>query len=306
MGNLYSSAYSGEKITVDQLMQDPTYIPQRQVNAMTGLFVEELIFRKAQDNKGTVAFNEAIAPYMADDVENVPEFGEIPVSNPKLGKFHAIAPVKAGQAWRVSLEMRTENKVDAFNRGAAAQRNSMTLKGAKDALTVLEAANIPTIAAATAWDAASDPEKDIFDALEMVQSAHNDGNPDALFDYVPDTILMHPATYSKLMRHKSIREAFTGAAALENPVFKGLIDRELFGLRVARSYRVPLDSVYVFEAGAAGFWSDTMPLQATPFYSELGESESGGATQSWRSDMFRKRALAVDNPKAIVKIGGVS
>lgn len=68
---------------------------------------------------------------------------------------------------------------------------------------------------------------------------------------------------------------------------------------------MPLDQAYVFEAQAAGFKSDTMPLTATPLYSEGGESQIGGPTMSWRSDLVRKRAIAVDNPKSVVRIKGL-
>lgn len=61
----------------------------------------------------------------------------------------------------------------------------------------------------------------------------------------------------------------------------------------------------MFEQGAAGFKSDTMPLQATQLYCEGGDSTIGGPTMSWRSDLVRKRAIAVDNPKSVVRIKGL-
>ena len=90
-------------------------------------------------------------------------------------------------------------------------------------------------------------------------------------------------------------------------IFGGLRNTELFGtLRVATSRLIVPGTAYVFEAQGVGFKSDTMPLTATPLYSEGGQSELGGPTMSWRSDLVRKRAIAVDNPKAVVKLTGIA
>ena len=70
MSELITSAYDGPKLTVSEMMEDPTFIPQRVVDGLQGQFLEDLFFRQAEANKGVVAFREAAAEYLADDAES--------------------------------------------------------------------------------------------------------------------------------------------------------------------------------------------------------------------------------------------
>lgn len=315
MAEIITSAYDGPQITVSEMIEDPTFIPQRVIDGLQGQFLEDLFFRQSEDNKGVVAFREAAGLYLADDAEEIAEFGEIPVSAPELGPLKAAYGIKTGEAIRVSYEMVNENKVDQVNRHIEALEKTVIRHGVKAVLGVFDAANIPTLQASAEWTA-GDPVKDVFDAIEMVQAATADDDVDRVFDYEPNTILLHPASFTKLVRNEQVQKYFIGAAALDNPIFKladgeplfgGQRDVELFGmLRVATSRLIPVGTAYVFEAQGAGFKSDTMPLTATPLYSEGGDSPLGGPTMSWRSDLVRKRAIAVDNPKAVVKVTGIA
>ena len=314
MAELITSVNSAPSITVSELMADPTFIPSRVVEGLQGQLLEELFFRQAEPNKGTVAFREAVAPYLADDAEDIAEFGEIPVSVPEMGPLQAAFGIKTGEAIRISWEMRNENRVDAVQTHLDALQKTVIRSGVKAVVNAFTAANIPTLAASAKW-VGGEPDKDVLDAVEIVQSA-NDGSVDRQFDYDPNVILLHPSALTKLIRSESIQKYYIGNAALDNPIFQaadgsnifgGLRDIELFGqLRVATSRLIPADTAYVFESQAAGFISDTMPLTATPLYSEGGDSQLGGPTMSWRSDLVRKRAIAVDNPKAVVKITGIA
>lgn len=315
MSELITSAYDGPKLTVSEMMEDPTFIPQRVVDGLQGQFLEDLFFRQAEANKGVVAFREAAAPYLADDAEEIAEFGEIPVSAPELGPLRAAYGIKSGEAIRISYEMRNENKVDQVNRHIQALEKTVIRHGINAVFGVFEAAKVPELQASAPWTG-GDPAKDAFDAVELVQSAHEGDDLNRQFDYEPNTILLHPTSYTKLIRNEQMQKYYIGAAALDNPIFLnqngdsifgGLRDTELFGtLRVATSRLIEPGNAYVFEAQGVGFKSDTMPLTATPLYSEGGQSELGGPTMSWRSDLVRKRAIAVDNPKAVVKVTGIA
>lgn len=314
MSELITSAYDGPKITVSEMLEDPTFIPQRIVEGLQGQFLEDLFFRQAEDNKGMVAFREAAALYLSDDAEEVAEFGEIPVSAPEFGELKAAFGIKTALAIRISYEMKNENKVDSVARHIDALQRTMIRHGVRAVQGALDAANVDELQASAQWTA-GDPVKDLFDAVEKIQSA-NDGDVDRQFDYDPNAIVLHPSALTKLVRNEQMQKFYIGNIASENPVFKamdgsklfgGLTDIELFGqLRVATSRMIPASEAYVFEALAPGFKSDTMPLTGTPMYSEGGQSELGGPTMSWRSDLARKRALAVDNPKSIVKITGIA
>ncbi|QRP20921.1 hypothetical protein [Corynebacterium macginleyi] len=315
MAELITSAYDGPKLTVNEMLEDPTFIPQRVVDGMQGQFLEDLFFRQAESNKGVVAFREAAGQYLADNAEEIAEFGEIPVSAPELGQLRAAYGIKSGEAIRISYEMKNENKVDQVNRHIRALEKTMIRHGIQATLGVFKSAKVQELQVSSPWTG-GDPVKDVFDAVEMVQSAHEDGDLNRQFDYEPNTILLHPASYTKLVRNEQMQKYYIGNAALDNPIFLdqngdsifgGLRNTELFGtLRVATSRLIEQGTAYVFEAQGVGFKSDTMPLTATPMYSEGGDTQLGGPTMSWRSDLVRKRAIAVDNPKAIVKLTGIA
>lgn len=306
MSNLITSAYDGPQITVDEMMADPTFIPQRVVEDLENAFVEDLFFRQAESNKGVVAFREAAANLLADDAEEIAEFGEIPVSAPEVGPLRAAYGIKTGEAIRVSWEQRNENKIDAVARSIEALEKTVVRHGINAVFGVFTSAQVPELQASAPWTGGA-PDKDVLDAIEAVQGAHVDGEPNKVFDYDPDTILLHPQALTKLLRNEAIQKYYIGNVANENPLFRGLRDIELFGqLQVATSRLMPTDAAYVFERQAAGFKSDTMPLTMTEMYSEGGDSRLGGPTMSWRSDLVRKRAIAVDNPKSVLKITGIA
>lgn len=128
MAELITSAYDGPKITVDELMADPTYIPQRIIEDLDNSFVEDLFFRDGGSNQGVVAFR-GTANYLADDAEEIAEFGEIPVSAPELGPLKAAFGIKTGEAIRISWEQRNENKVDAVTRAMDALERTVLRHG---------------------------------------------------------------------------------------------------------------------------------------------------------------------------------
>lgn len=306
MSQLITSAYDGVEITVDEMMADPTFIPQRIVDNLDGAFMEDLFFRQAESNKGTVAFREAAGEYLADDAEEIAEYGEIPVSTPEYGELKAAFGIKSGEAIRVSYEQRNENKVDVVNKSISTLQKTMIRHGVNAVIGVFTSASVPELQASAPWTGGT-PDKDVLDGIEAVQGAHEEGDETRVFDYDPDTILLHPQSLTKLLRNEQVQKYYIGNMANENPVFKGLTTTQLFGqLQVATSRLISKDAAYIFEKGAAGFKSDTMPLTATPMYSEGGESQIGGPTMSWRSDLVRKRAIAVDNPKSVLKITGIS
>lgn len=305
MGELITSAYDGPDITVDEMMADPTYIPQRVVDNLENSFVEDLFFRQAESNNGTVAFREAAGEYLADDAEEIAEYGEIPVSVPELGPLKAAFGIKTGEAIRVSYEQRNENKIDIVSKNVAALEKTVIRHGINAVFGVFTSADVPEMQVSGPW-VGGEPDKDLLDAIELVQGAHEEGDETRVFDYDPNTILLHPQTLTKLIRNEQMQKYYIGNCANENPIFRGLQDVELFGrLQVATSRLMPTTTAYVFEAQAAGFKSDTIPLSATPMYSEGGDSPLGGPTMSWRSDLVRKRAIAVDNPKSVLKITGI-
>lgn len=310
---LITSAYDELEAqpTLDEMMKDPTVIPQRIVNSMQRADLESLFFRKAQNNSGVIAFEEAAAQIDTDEgVEEIAEWGEIPVVSPDVfaAPRKVAFAVKSGAAYRVSWEQRTENRIDAAQRAMNDVRRRMLTHGLNSIETTFEKAQIPEIQLATPWGQGGDIVRDITDGITTVQGATVDGEPGKRFDYNPDTILMHPLTQTNALLDESIQKYFIGNMASENPVFKGLTSTVLFGtLQVSLSRLIEPGTIYIFERGTTGFVSDTLPLTATPLLPEGGGDPTlGGDHMSWRSNIVRKRAIGIDNPKAIVKLVGAA
>ena len=125
MANNITSIYDGDKISVDSMIADPTWIAQRVIQNLDGAFLVDAVFRDGGSNQGVVAFREAAAPFLNDEVENVAEFGEIPVSDLNIGKVRTVIAQKIAQAVRVSFEMRNFNKIDLVNQQITALQNNV-------------------------------------------------------------------------------------------------------------------------------------------------------------------------------------
>lgn len=306
MATHLTSAYGGDTLTVSEMLKDPTWIPERLLEELDGSFLEEALFRNGGSNDGVVAYREAAAPFLNDDSEEVAEFAEIPVSNLNIGLARTLVGVKTALGVRVSREMIRENRIDMVTRQQTALANTMRRNGVDGALAAFNAATVPTLNVTGPWeDDAADPMRDIRMAKRMVSTAKDPDRERSLMGYRPDAIVLNEGTLDVALFHEKVQRFYQGNAAVENPLYNGITPQILGGLRVVVSEFMPEGEVYVMESGTAGFISDTDPLTITPMYSESGENGYGGSRQAWRTDAFRKRIIAVDNPRAVVKLIGV-
>lgn len=305
MADRLTSAYGGDTITVDSIVSDPTWLQDRAYENLDGTDLVKAIFRNGGTNDGVVAYHEAAAPFLNDDSENIAEFAEIPVADVNLGKVKKLVSEKTGIGVRVSREMRRKNKIDQVNLRMTAMQNTMVKNGVDGAVRAFRAAEVTTMAVSEDWGKdGANPMRDIRAGKREVNLAKAPNREDALMGYRADTLLANPATIDLLLFHEAVQKFYNGAAAVENPVYKGITPRIIGGLRVVESAWLAEDELYVLQAGVVGFESTTDPLTITPLYSEHGENGYGGSNQSWRMDAFRERILGVDNPKAVVKLTG--
>ncbi|WP_018119413.1 hypothetical protein [Corynebacterium mastitidis] len=306
MVNHLTSAFGGDTITVDEMVKDPHFIPERVLTNLDGAFLEAALFRNGGPNDGVVAFREAAAPFLNDDSEEVAEFAEIPVSDLNRGKLHKVIGVKTALGVRISREMRRFNKIDQLNLRLTALQNTMVKNGVEASLAAFKSAEIPELAVGSDWESQdADPMRDIRKAKRMISTATAPDRKDALMGYKPDVLVTNEGTLDAALFHESVQRFYRGNAAVENPVYQGITPQILAGLRVVTSQYIPEGDVYIMQSGVAGFISDADPLTITPLYAENGENGFGGANQSWRMDAFRNRVIAVDNPRAVVKLTGV-
>lgn len=309
MAENITSAYGGDQLTVSDMLSDPTWIGQRVITNLDGAFLSDALFRNGGTNAGVVAYREAAAPYLNDDAERVAEFAEIPVSDLNSGRVRTLLAAKTALGIRVSYEMRQFNKVDLVNQQFTALQNTMVRSDARAAVSAFDAAGSPDAAASGgAWTTAGgDPIKDVFDAIDAIEGASVDNDDSRNYGYMPDTIVAHPRALTALLRNDKVQSKYIGDAASSNPLYTGQLPQTVFGLNVLRNRFLDPTKVYVLESGAAGFYSDAIPLQVTPLYPEGGGPDStGGATMSYRADGIRSRIYGVDNPQAAFVITGVT
>ena len=276
-----TGAFSGETLTVDAMIKDPTYIQERILEDLDKAFLEEALFRDAGTNDVIVAYSEAVAPFLNDDAEVVAEYAEIPLSNMDSGKVKSLIGHKTALGVSVSLEQRRHNKLDPVVRQVNGLKNTMVRTSVRASLAAFANAEIPTLNVGTNWEEpTANPLGDIRAAKRMISQAKPETDDQALFGYKPDTLVIAESTLEAALEHEATQKFFIGNMAAENPVFKGITPGVLSQLRIVTSSWLEEDEIYVMEAQTAGFYSDSIPLTVSELYSPHGDNGYGGATQS--------------------------
>lgn len=305
MGNI-KSVHDGDRITVSEIISQPTWIAERVIENLDGAMLADALFRDGGESSLVVAYREAAAPFLDEDAENVAEFAEIPVANLNRGKLKTLVGKKVAKGVRVSYEMQKFNQIDLVNKQLAALQNTMVRSDVRASLAAFAASGVTETPAAAAWNTTgADAAGDVFDAIEAIQAAHAEDDVNANFGYNPDTLVAHPTAITALTRNEAVQRLYVGSAALENPVYKGQLPQTLFGLNVLASRWADPTKIIIAESGAVGFRTDPMPLEMTAMYAEGGNEQHGGPTMSYRADAWRMRIVGVDGPKAAHVITGI-
>ena len=70
MNNLITSGFSsGQTLTVDRMMADPTEIPTRIINLIAEAQLADYLFRQGPDNQGSVMWQDPASMFLEDDAE---------------------------------------------------------------------------------------------------------------------------------------------------------------------------------------------------------------------------------------------
>ena len=303
------SISDGSSVTVRDLIGAPMMIPARIIDMLNNAFLTDVVFRNAGNNSnGLVGFEADTPLFLAGDVEDVAEYGEIPIAIGQRGTPRVAVGVKRGLGVRVSREMRDENRLDDVNRQLRQLVNTM-IRAEERALKALLMAtpNIPSIAATAAWTGGTAKiRKDIAAAQEKIASARPAASvsTEDFLGFEADTIILPGNITPVLMDNDEFLKVYSGVAAQENIAYTGRLPGDVLGLAPLRTRFWSNDRVLVLQRGEIGFRSDTRPLEATGLYPE-GNGPNGGPTESWRSDTTRKRVLGVDQGLAACWITGV-
>lgn len=308
------SVSDGPRISVAEIIGNPLFVPTRLKSMMNNQFISEALFRNGGANQnGVVAYNEGNPSFLEDDVADVAEFAEIPVSSGARGLPRTAFAVKKALGVRVSKEMIDENRIGAVTDQMMQLRNTFVRANDRAAKALLQATAIPTVAVADAWDTtAGKPRRDIAEGIEQISTAApvawpaGIGSTDESYNFEPDTLVLHPGLLAILMANDEfMRVWLQNPLAAQAPDYVGMLPASVMGLTVIKARTFPIDKVLMLERGTVGFYSDTRPLQFTALYPE-GNGPNGGPTECYRSDASHKRALAVDQPKAALWLTGIT
>lgn len=301
------SVSDGPRTTVADLIGNPMVIPARILDLLANGFISETLLRDAGPNtNGLVEYRESDPLYLGSDVESVAEFAEIPVGVGQIGTPRIAFGTKKGLGVRVSREMRDENKMDQVTRQITQLTNTFVRAENRALTALLSDPSIPTIAAGAAWDTANGkPRRDIANAMEVVNSA----TPNATADddnlgFEANTTVLPSSIAPVLMDNDNFLSVYKDALTPVSIRYTGKMERDILGLVALTTRSWSRSRVLVLERGTVGFYSDTRALEATGLYGE-GNGPNGGATETWRSDVTRKRVYGVDQPKAACWITGV-
>ena len=304
------SISDGPRTTVADLVGNPMMVPTKQKELMQNIFVSESILRNAGGNPaGLVGYTEGDPTFLVGDVEDVAEFGEIPVTYGEMGVPRVAVATKRGLGVRISREMRDENRIGAVNKQMTQLRKTFQRADDRSVRALLQSSAVPTLPVADAWDTAEgNPRLDLALAIKEITFATPTGDTTSAEEWAgfePDTIVLNPGILPVLLDNEKFLKVYQGDVAGENPLLTGQLPGRIMGRTIIGSLAFPDDRLFVCERGTLGFYSDTRALEFTGLYPE-GNGPNGGPTETWRSDATHKRAMALDQPKAGIWLTGLT
>jgi hypothetical protein len=297
-----SDSQSGTRITINEFLKDPLLIRELVLRMTTQGFIADALLRNAGQNaSGVVKYRESSPIYADTDAQTRQEFAEVPIAETSEGEPKMALVEERALAIVVSDEMRRRMSIDPVQRQLIRVRNTMFKSWDKTFFDlVFDHATVQHLAITTPWTSASTTARqDILAAIELVESAAPAGIVDAEFDFQPDTLVIGTATRTDLLGNEKFNEVYAGDIASESLLYTGKLPRQILGLDVLVSRRVRAGKALVMQRNICGFISDELPLDVTPLYRDEPRKMS-------RADVQRASAVALDQPKAVVVLDGVT
>ena len=101
----------GPRLTVSQLLKDPTRIPRRMIKMLDQQFITDAVLRKLPPTQsGSYVYEESTQLFADGTSEVVAEFGEIPVVTGSLGAQKVAVTTKRALGLQVSIEMKNRKE----------------------------------------------------------------------------------------------------------------------------------------------------------------------------------------------------
>jgi hypothetical protein len=296
----------GARVTVNDLINNPTVIPRRILQLADNQFVSDTVLRNAGGNDAGIIEFYSSTPLFADAGSTIRnEFGEYQYVTTSQGIPSIVTTIDRGMSIKISDEMRMRNKMDQVNIQMTQVRN--TIRRDWDAAFMglfLANASVQTFAAGTAWATSTTIRNDILKAQKLIANAVTGSQANNFLQFQADTMIITETSRYDILSSASFNSGtgvYQGNLADENLQYTGVLPQKLLNLDILVTKSggaLPDGKAIVMERGTVGFYSDEEPLQATPLYRDQPR-------RTWRSDVNRRSAMGLDQPLAAVIITAV-
>ncbi|WWT39785.1 major capsid protein [Microcystis phage Mwe-JY05] len=299
-----NDSQSGHLIQINDFLKDPLLLQEVVLSMMNQSFLADTLLRNAGlTQSGMIRYRESSPLYANSDPMVRAEFAEVPIADVSVGKPMIALVEELALGAVISDEMKRRQNFDAMQRQLSAIRNSMTRKWDRTLFRLLFThPRVQRMVVDRPWeDPTSKQRIDIYDAKRLVAEASADNTPDAEFGFEANTLVIGRGLEASLFASDEFNKLYMNSPAItEAPLYKGQLDRKIYGLDVFVSPLPELDDkAVVMQRGVAGFIADELPLTVTPLYRVEEKKYS-------RADVQRASAAGLDQPKAVVVLEGLA
>lgn len=286
------SSRAQQPLTVNAIVKDPLWIPERIVALTQNQFITDRILRDAGTPAGGAIAYRASSPIFADQQSAIVAEGtEIPVVTVSRGDLTSKPTAKHGLGLIITREMQSRNQLGEVDRQLNVVSNTIIRDIDGALFAVLQSAVTQTRVATAAWSSTSAAtiRRDINAARLLVRQAALAAQANNWFGYDADTLVLNPVDESNLLDSPEFLALLFGQV---NPSDIASLDgRTILDLTIMVSRAAPQGTPLVVQRNTIGGYADEWPLESTALY-PIQE------TQSYRSDTTRSTVGFVDQPLA--------
>ncbi|SRR6266540_3761181 len=240
---------TGNLLTIDRMLQSPTYIRRRLRDFRDLRFVSDQVLTGRLRSSGGAVLYEMSEPFVTDrPVRAVQAGGEYPIANMPAGTAGLAAVSKWGQKVELTFEQAKRSQYPGQEVSRALRKVVNTVISQVDSVTLsaVAAAVTATFAITTQWVAASPTM--LRDVLRAKASIAN-----LKLGYTPDTLLLTDSAYAYFMSDDKVTNALQRETTT-NPIYTGEIE-VVGGLTILHSPNAPADP-WIFDSTQLGSMAD--------------------------------------------------
>jgi hypothetical protein len=299
-----NDSQSGNIVSLNEYIKDPLLIQEVILQMMRRNFLADTILRNAGSvPSGTIRYHESSPIYANSDPQVRAEFAEVQIADISRGRPMVAVTQELAAAAAITDEMRRRQANDQFQRTLTQIRNSMTRKWDRIFMRmILTHARVQQMAVPKVWDDPTAKHRiDILDAKRLITEASADDTADAEFGFEADTMILGRGTADALLTSDEFNKIYMNSPAItEAPIYRGQLDRKIYNLDVMVTPMPELaNKVVICQRRVMGFYADELPLTVSEMYRKEENKLS-------RADVQRASAAALDQPRAVVVLNGIS